>query len=150
MSSAAAVNSRRPRGVEQADNRACQRCGGDGRSSGGAGGRRGPQWNGQSGGSKGRRYLLLLLHPSNDPSIFFLSSAHAFQTRRIPVRITVSIVMPRYDEIHIGYCNTCVGIREEEACEMTRDGRPFEGMDPVHPSHRSITFPMQPYSARSS
>jgi hypothetical protein len=89
MSSAAAVNSRRPRGVEQADNWACQRGGGDGRGSGGAGGRRGPQWNGQSGGRKGRRYLLLLLHTSNDPSIFFLSSAHALQKRKIPVRIAV-------------------------------------------------------------
>jgi len=154
MSSAAAVNSQGPCAIQQADNWACQRVGGDGRCSGGAGGRGGPQWNGQSGGSKGGRYLplllLLLLHPPTHPSIFFLSSAHALQKGRIPVRIAVPIVMSRYDQIDVGYCNTYVGIGEEEAYKMKRDGRSVEGMDPAHPSHKSITFPMQPYLTRSS
>jgi len=150
MSSAAAVDSQGPGGVQQADDWAYQRGGGDGRGSGGAGGRRGPQWNGQSGGRKGGRYSLLLLPPPTHPSIFFLSSAHALQKRRIPVRIAVSIVMPRYDQIDVGYCNTCVGIGRRLRCEMKRDRRSFEGMDPVLVWHRSITFPMQPYSTRSS
>jgi hypothetical protein len=59
----------------------------------------------------------LLLRPPNDPSIFFLSSAHTVQTKENPC-IAVSIAMPKYDQIHVGYCNTCVGIGEEEACEV--------------------------------
>jgi len=127
MSSAAAVDSQGPGGVQQADDWAYRRRGGDSAGRRGAGG--GVACNGIA--KVGGRYLLLLLHPPIHPSIFFLSSAHALQKRRIPVRIAVSIVMPRYDQIHVGYCNTCVGIGEEEACEMKRDRTSFEGMDPV-------------------
>jgi len=46
--------------------------------------------------------------------------------------------MSRYHRIHVGYCNTCVGIGEEEAYEMKRDGRSFEGMD-IDGSRTSLT-----------
>jgi hypothetical protein len=101
---------------------------------------------------QGRTLFALALASTHSPVLFFFfpRPTLALQKGRILVRIAVPIVMSRYDRIHVGYCNTCVGIREEEAYKMKRDGRSFEGMDPVHPSHRSITLPMQPYSTRSS
>jgi hypothetical protein len=32
-------------------------------------------------------------------------------------------------KINVGYCNTCLGIDGEEACEMKGDRRSFEGMN---------------------
>src|SRR6266851_2680350 len=117
MSSATALDGQGLRGIQQVDDWAYGRRGGDSAGRRGAGGGRGPQWNGQSGGRRRGYYLLLLLHPPTHSSIFLLSSAHALQKKRISVHIAISIVMPKYDQIDVGYCNTCERIGEEDACE---------------------------------
>jgi hypothetical protein len=78
--------------------------------------------------------------PPTCPFSFFLGPR--FAEKENPARIAVSIVLPRYDQLHVGHYNTCVGIGEEEACEMKGDRGSFEGMDPVLLWHRSSTFPM--------
>jgi hypothetical protein len=76
----------------------------------------------------GADIICLLLHPPTHSSIFLLSLAHALQKKRIPVHIAISIVMPKYDQIDVGYCNTCERIGEDDACESRRK---FKGKDPV-------------------
>ena len=73
MSSAAAVDSRGPCGVQQADDWAYQRGGGDGGGRGGGGGGRGLQWNGLQWGPHGRTLLILDLLLLSHPHVHFLS-----------------------------------------------------------------------------